>query len=540
MGEPCAWVLGVLAAVFTAGVAPAAAATSPWTTNSSIQATIHESAGSYAAPLVASAEIEQNVDISSPEQLGINTHTGGVQTTLVGMSLRRLSEVLGVAPSTLATAGAAMTVTPPNPAGAGFAYATQADIVNGVSNADGTLYDLFSVANPSIPGVLGWTDFQSATEASENYDTGIGSAGGLYRVDVYVNGTVLGVPGPVFTVCAPGVGQSVDFGLPPGGVVTLGQQSGSPADANGLRYSWDFGDGSPATPFSGSSSTTYVFAAQGTFDVRMTAQDAAGNAGVSPVAAQVVVGPTQGTPGPCGTVPGQPSTKGGHNASRPGSSTDTGGSNLSGGGTNAGAALSSGAASGSVHAPTSHVAPRKTGAPPSVPPDAASSGSGSARSGGGGGSGRGGSAGGRRGGGAAGARAGASGAAGGRGKVSGTLASGASVPGAGAGRTKLAKRTAGRGGLAPPGLRGLLIESAGSPLSGGGLPSASVSPLSLLQSVARESAGGGGSGGLPAWLLGVVSLLALLVLGVVREAGPGLAGRLRRSLGAGRLRVGAA
>jgi hypothetical protein len=353
--------------VVTVGVTPAGAAPSPWTTDSSIQATIYESSGSYAAPLITSAEIEQNVDVAFPQ--------GGGPWT--GMSVKRLSELLGVAPMSLATT-TAMAVTSPD--GAGTLGISQSQVASGYPHsAEPTVYAVFEVANASFPA-----DDNDGFFDPEAYDAGFepDAPGGLFPVDVYVNGTVLGVPEPVFTVCTPGVGQSVGFSLPPGGVVTLGQQPGSPADANGLTYSWDFGDGSPPTPFAASSSTSYPFAAQGTFDVRVTAEDAAGNAGVSPVAAQVVVGPTQGTPGPCGTVPGQSSTQAGHNASRPGPSTDTGGSNSSGGGTNAGAALSSGAASGSVHPPTTHVAARKTGARPSIPPDASSSGAGSSLSGG--------------------------------------------------------------------------------------------------------------------------------------------------------------
>jgi hypothetical protein len=54
-----------------------------------------------------------------------------------------------------------------------------------------------------------------------------------------------------------------------------------------------------------------------------------------------------------------------------------------------------------------------------------------------------------------------------------------------------------------------------------------------LQSVARASVGSGkdhsddSGGGLPAWLLGILATLLLLVSGIVREAGPRAIRRLR-------------
>lgn len=46
--------------------------------------------------------------------------------------------------------------------------------------------------------------------------------------------------------------------------------------------------------------------------------------------------------------------------------------------------------------------------------------------------------------------------------------------------------------------------------------------LALLQSVARSSDRAGGSGGLPAWLLGILAAVLMLSSGVMREAGPKL------------------
>ena len=329
-------------------------------------------------------------------------------------------------------------------------------------------------------------------------------------VDIANSGTVLGVPQPVFDVCTPGVGQTVDFALPGSGVVTRGLQAGAPVDTDGLVYSWDFGDGTPATPLSSSDAIVHAFAATGTFDVRLTVVDHGGvgiiDAGVSPVAAQVVIGASPGAHGACGQVPGGQSSNGGHGATRPGSQAGgAGGTHSTGGGQGAPNTLASGAAQGSAKQLTSSVAPRTSGTPAPVP--SGSPGVSTSRGGGGGGSA--GAGGGRSAG--PGASRSATGTGGRGARTARTVASGrttsrVSARGAGAGRTTPPKTPAARGVVAGPGLTGVVVDSAGSPLSAG-LSSVSSRSLSLLQSLARASTRGGSasaSGGLPAWMLGIL------------------------------------
>jgi hypothetical protein len=85
------------------------------------------------------------------------------------------------------------------------------------------------------------------------------------------------------------------------------------------------------------------------------------------------------------------------------------------------------------------------------------------------------------------------------------------------------------GAPAAQNLTGILIESSGSPLATDD-PADLATSLSLLQSVARASTGSGGHGGLPAWLLGILAVVALLVSGVMREGGPGRRRRPTRPL----------
>jgi PKD domain-containing protein len=495
-------------------------------------------------PFISAAMVTNNADVEP--------QPGQSPPFDAGMSLKLLSEMVGVAPDvelngnpanyTLIGIDVGDAALQPrgstSPVGV-----SQLNIMAGYPDALGHAY--YAVFYVTGLGVELGTPVPGGGALPTHAYTENWEADGILPVDIENFGTVLGVPQPVFDVCTPDIGQAVGFSMPVGGVVTLGQQSGAPADTDGLRYSWDFGDGSPATALSSSDTTTHAFAAPGTYDVRLTAVDAANNAGVSPVAAQVVVGTSQGTPGACGQVPGAGnSPTGGHGGNHPGSpSSGSHGAPATGGGTGGPSALSSGAATGSVHATTTKTAPRKTGPAPTSSAPKPSSSNGSATAGGGNGGGHGGSGGGRGGGGAAGshgAGTAASGPAGGHG-VTGSLASGAVVPGSGAGRTKPPTHSVHPAGPAPANLTGVLIESLGSPVSGG-VASASSNPLSLLQSVARASSGGGGSGGLPAWILGVVSLIALLVLGVVRESGPGVSkwlGTHRRS-GSGHLHAGAA
>jgi hypothetical protein len=492
-----------------------------------------------ASLLISANEVADNVDVAP--------QPGQPQPVVSGMSVKLVAELAGVAPDrtleNVEAGGPGAQYTGTFGPGPKFAEVNPSQTVSGYPFDGFAYYATF--ANGSLGTELDVPSLASGTLVPYYVELYDAANGGTVPVNISVKGVVLGVPQPVFDVCTPGVDQSVGFSLPAGGVVTLGQQPGAPADTDGPTYSWDFGDGSPATALSSSDAATHAFASPGTYDVRLTAVDGANNAGVSPVAAQVVVGTSQGVPGACGQVPGAGgSPTGGHGGNHAGSpSSGSKGAPATGGGTGGPSGLSSGAATGSVHATTTKTAPRKTGPAPTSAVPAPSAANGSATSGGGNGSGHGGSGGVRSGGGAAGshgAGAAASGAAGGYG-VTGRPASGAVVSGSGAGRTKPPTRSAHTGAPAPANLTGLLIESLGSPVSGG-LASASSNPLSLLQSVARASSGDGGSGGLPAWILGVVSLVALFVVGVVRESGPGVwkwLGTHRRS-GSGHLHAGAA
>ncbi|MEA2371074.1 MAG: hypothetical protein QOH12_1468 [Solirubrobacteraceae bacterium] len=491
-----------------------------------IQITINGAPSTFVSP----DQVSQNADVEPGP---------GATFFLAGLSPRLLAELAGVAPAYTLQGMTISNIPPCNPS-VGCFYGlpdpdpiTATEVISGFQTSYGTGSAVFvrdPVLTGPFAGSVGVMYEQPGGKSYPTYDSILEDVADgptlPLLVDIANSGIVLGVPAPAFDVCTPGVGQNVGFSLPSTGAVRLGQAQGAPADSNGLRYSWEFGDGTSPTALSASDAASHAFAATGTFDVRLTAVDAAGNAGVSPVAAQVSVGSTRGVAGPCGQVPGAGAPNGGHGGS-PGSPSPGGGAHQTGGGAGPANTLSSGAAPGSVHAPTSAVAPRTTGAaaparPRPAGPTSASGTSGSASGSGGGG--RGGSGGGRHGGGGAGASGSGAGASGKQG-ASGTRARGARAgAGAGGGRSKPPQSVRPAGAPAAPGLSGVLIESLGSPL-GALSRSASLNTLSLLQSVARRSTGGAGSGGLPAWLLGIMSLMALVVLGVVREAGVGLAGR---------------
>jgi hypothetical protein len=531
--------VGVLAVLSAAGAsaAPAVAA-------AGIQVSINGAPSGF----VPADEVQQNFDVE-PQPGQLPTIGGGLlaesEAGEPGMSVKLLAELVGVAPAytlqTMTVTGEAGPALPLDRTGVVFGFTDApyesvpyyavfgSTVANTGPYSDETTM-IFGAPAFGPPGQYGTV---YAPDGTVSYPGARSSPdNGTLQVDIVNLGTVLGVPQPAFDLCTPGVGQNVGFSLPSGGVVSLGQGSGAAADSRGLTYSWDFGDGTPPTALSALDAASHSFATTGTFHVRLTAVDSAGNAGVSPLAAQVAVGSAPGAAGPCARVPGAGSPSGGHGGPA-GSPSQGGGTQKSGGGAGAANTLSSGAATGSVHAPTSSVSPRTSGAaapaaatkPRGAPPTPSSSASGTSGSSGAGGGGTG-SGGGRHGGSAAGAHgnaAGASGRAGAGGVQPRGSRSGAA---AGGGRSKPPKIARPAGAVAAPGLTGVLIESLGSPLSASS-QSASLNTLSLLQSVARRSTGGGGTGGLPAWLLGIVSLTALVVLGVVREAGVGLAGRLR-------------
>jgi PKD repeat protein len=149
----------------------------------------------------------------------------------------------------------------------------QSQIVNGYGSP--ASLGLFQIVNEGVS--VGYTFYNSP--GGGQYEAPGSSP--IY-VSLSVTGTVLGVLSPVVTSPAdPVFGEPVVFNAP-GPVLSDAYTPNSPADTNGLMYSWDFGDGSPATAPSSSPSVSHTFTSAGTYDVSVTVTDAAGNAGVSP------------------------------------------------------------------------------------------------------------------------------------------------------------------------------------------------------------------------------------------------------------------
>ena len=467
------------------------------------QISIHDGAGTEPVDVVSDAQMTSVADVHTQRTTfydGYFDAPGPEVVTVAGASARMLAEVAGVVPSTLTS----MVVTGD---GTGTFTGETADTL---SEAEVVLgFDSTAADDYLAPGD---TPFQQAVFASYgNFMTYAapqrgatddnGSTNGAVgwtisafampmSVVLNVKGTVLGVPTPTVTPTSPAPGATATFSVNAGDV-TLGL-TGS-ADPNLLEsYTWDFGDG--ATQTTSTPYARYAFPAStptgSTFDVRVTVTDAAGNKGVSGNALVVQVGRSTDSPGP-------PNGNGSGNGGGGGSRTGGGGTAPTGGGTGPDKnALPNGPTTGSLKAPTTTLGSGKGGG-----------GGGSGSHGGkGGGTGSGGTGGG-------GSGAGGSGSGNGKGTASGSATSGAGKANGGAG--KQPRRPSALGALAAEHLTGVLIESSGAPLTGG-----SASALSSLQSIAQRSVRLGGSGGLPAWLLGILAALLLLASGVIREAGP--------------------
>jgi len=201
------------------------------------------------------------------------------------LSAKALAELVGVAPSYLDADDAMdVTWTPQYPAD-GDPTTTYAEIN-------------FSQAQMLDPG----TSFSTLTDGFEQIEMGGGYddyvTGGPMPVNFDLSGSVLGVPQPTAYPVDPVVAQTMQFSES-GPISSDAFTPGSPADTNGLTYSWDFGDGTPATTPSPSPSVSHSFAAAGPYGVRVTVIDAAGNAGVSPQPTFVSVGAPAPAPPVC-------------------------------------------------------------------------------------------------------------------------------------------------------------------------------------------------------------------------------------------------
>jgi PKD domain len=430
-------------------------------------------------PLISPTEMSENADEYFPTSPGT-----GPKTLL---SAKALVELAGISPSDLTAQNAMIATT------------TVCTYNSNTGACQIATYSQVSLTEAQVvdPG----TTFDINDETQKLYISGGYQEWGLdspMPVDLEVSPSVLilGVPQPTAYPTNPALDRTVEFTEP--GPISL--PSGG-EDTNGLQYSWDFGDGSPSSPESSSPYVSHAYAATGTYDARVTVTDAAENAGVSPQAAVVTVGPAT-------TGQGNGNGTGGEGA---GSQAGSHGSSPTGGGTAPPTALPTGPSKGSLAAHTPAVAPK---------PSPTSTGSGS-RGGRGdsGGNGNAGGKGGGQGGGAGGKGSGAGGSssASGHGQAGGGAAASGTLD-SGAGRQRHAKPDATLGPLASAGLMGVLLESSGAPASNDASAS-TLGALSLLQSVARESDGSGSSAGLPAWLLGILAVVLLLVSGVVREMG---------------------
>ncbi len=67
-------------------------------------------------------------------------------------------------------------------------------------------------------------------------------------------------------------------------------------DAPGLVFSWSFGDGSPATPFSASSAASYRYTAPGVYSVTLTARNSQGQISSTSFAQAIFAAPTANAP----------------------------------------------------------------------------------------------------------------------------------------------------------------------------------------------------------------------------------------------------
>jgi len=436
-------------------------------------------------PFISGSEMSANAD---------EYWSPGEKTVL---SAKVLVELAGVDPTSLAVDNAMdATVNPNWPSDGGGIYTYAQDDFGQASVLDSSVG--FSTNTGGFEALM-----------LSGVDDGDWVSNSPMPVTIYVSNEILGVPEPTAYPSDPEVGRPVEFSE--SGPVTL--PSGG-TDSDGLTYSWDFGDGTPVSAASSSPSKEHVYEAAGSYNARVTVTDADGNAGVSPQAAAVTVG---------AAAPSQNPGNGGGGSGV--GSQGTQGSAPTGGGKGPANSLPSGPAKGSLGAHT-----------PAVGPKSGGSGSGSGSSGGGGGSGSGGGRGrgGSGGSGSSGSAGGGSGSVDGHGSAGGGAAASGSLD-SGAGQARPGKVKASLGALAGSGLTGVLLQSSGAASSDDSSRSV-LGSLSLLQSVARASAGSGDRAGLPAWLLGILAAVLLLVSGVVREAGPRVL-RLSRGKLLGRRRM---
>jgi hypothetical protein len=445
--------------------------------------------GTGAPPASASVDVSVNgvaelsmTTAQMDADADLRQSNAGTQQDFV--SAKRLAELAGVSPENL-DVDDAMTI---GGGGLGYVY-TQANILD----TDGFL---FATSFPPDEQIF-YSDLNDGSPTGG----GITQWPGVMPVDFTVSDSVLGVPAPTVYPADPEVGHVAEFS--DSGSVTLNRfASDSPVDTNGLMYSWDFGDGSPVTAPSPSPVAPHTYEAAGSYQALVTVTDAAGNAGVSPLLT-VPVGASTG-PGPGN---GAGSGNGASAGTSPGSSSTGGGTAPS-----KDVPLPSGPAKGSLAAHTPTVSP-KPGSSSSNRGSGGNKGNAGGQGGGSGGkSSTGSGSGGKS------STGSGSGSANGHGRASGTAtATGTLDSGAGQ-RQHPAKIKASLGALAAPNMTGVLLQSSGAPSSSDASATA-LGALSLLQSVARVSNGQGDNAGLPAWILGILAVLLLLISGIVREAG---------------------
>jgi hypothetical protein len=435
---------------------------------------------------IGATQIQQNADT----RVGTS---GGAQF----VSTRRMAQLGGVDPATLSMT-TAMTIT--DPPDNGLVTLTRDQVVSGSG--------YFAVSGPTP--IFSPSIDSSQADSLQTSDDNI-----LVDLELSPGVTVLGVPAPVVTSLGnPGVGVPVEF-AEPGPISTNALTPNSPDEGpSGLTYSWDFGDGQTATGPLGVATISHTYAA-GTYQVRVTVEDGQGDGGVSP-ALSVAVG---------SVVPGRGGSTTGAGGKGVSPSVSPKGSAPTGGGTAPAKqkALPSGPAAGSLAA-TTQATGSGTGPAGSLGGGSGPPAAGAGRSGG--------SAGQGRTGGGVGATSTPLGASTQSARTVAQKAGGKLVGRGSQARSTPAKRSAALGQLAPANLTGVLLDAVGTAASGAAAGS-TQSALSALQSVARASVGSGKSqsddsgGGLPAWLLGILATLLLLVSGIVREAGPRAIRRLR-------------
>jgi hypothetical protein len=434
-------------------------------------------------------------------------------TRFSGVSLARLAQFVGVSSAGLLTqssAGAGVTV-----AVSGGGSPTNVATITGSEAANGFPDD--PNAGDSKPAIAfvpqGTADVIVPTIGVGSGGTAIraaiSSADGVPHLSLTFNlvSGLLGVSIPQPTPAVPTVNSPVQFGAP---AVTL---PGGAVDRNTLAYEWDFGAPGSVGDTDARAAPTHTYTTAGTYEATVTVTDTNGRSGVGEV--PVVVSPGKAA------KPGQSKTGGATGGG--------GGTQVTGGGGGGKQALSTGPVAGSSKAPAVTVAPPSRTATARAPaasarppgsssqPSSSSTSSSSLSKGDGG------------------ARTG-SGSGGGRtGRGAAATGVGGSGRNAGSGGAGASSRRGDPGTVHPltassaSGLTGVLIDSVGSPIEPDALTVLQTrQPLvTLLQSLARASAGKHGHGGLAAWMIGALALAAFLASGVLRESEPRRLRRLR-------------